>query len=257
VVERAAAVGLRVLALTDHDTVAGVAEAQVAGALQGVEVIAGTELTCYVGSREIHVLGYGIDITHPPLLAHCARFQEARLTRARMIGERLAEAGAPIEMDAVMAEADGGVVGRPHIARALIAAGHVKDFDEAFKRFLGEGCPANVPKMQINPEECVAVIREAGGIAIMAHPGLGNQIDLIPRLIAAGASGVEVWHSAHDYAVTEQLQVLAIEHGWLRTGGSDCHGRIKGKEPILGKWGLQRAGWKAVEKAIIRKHQEK
>lgn len=250
VVERARAAGLAVMALTDHDTVAGVEEAKAAGRRLGVRVVPGTELTCYVGKREIHVLGYGIDIHHAGLAEHCRRFQEARITRARLIGERLAAAGAPINMDAVMAEADGGVVGRPHIAKALIAAGHVKDFQEAFDRFLGEGGPANVHKLNVSPEECVAVIREAGGVAIMAHPALGEQYDLVPTLLAAGAVGIEVWHSAHDWSATEKLHMIAIERGLAKTGGSDCHGNIKGQEPILGRFGLQLEAWRAFEKVL-------
>jgi hypothetical protein len=250
VVERAKAAGLSVMALTDHDTVAGVAEAQEAGKRLGVRVIAGTELTCYIGKREVHVLGYGMDIHHGGLAEHCARFQEARIARARLIGERLAAAGAPIDMEAVVAESDGGVVGRPHIAKALIAAGHVKDFQEAFDRFLGEGGPANVHKLNVSPEQCVAVIREAGGVAVMAHPALGEQYDLVPALIAAGAVGIEVWHSAHDWAATDRLHKMALERGLAKTGGSDCHGSIKGQEPILGRFGHQLEGWRAFEKVM-------
>jgi hypothetical protein len=250
VVERAKEQGLRVMALTDHDTTAGVAEAQEAGRRLGVRVLPGTELTCYIGSKEIHVLGYGIRIDDPRLQEHCLRFQKARIERARLIGERLEAAGAPIDMAAVVADADGGVVGRPHIARALVAAGHVKDFQEAFDRFLGEGQPANAPKLNVSPEECVSVIRDAGGIAIMAHPGLNNQFDFIPALIAAGASGIEVWHSAHDRSTIDRLQAFALEKGLLRTAGSDCHGSIKGGSPILGNFGLPEEGWKAFEKGL-------
>lgn len=257
VVERAHQVGLKVLALTDHDTVAGVAEAQAAGERLGVRVIAGTELTCYIGKREIHVLGYGIDINSPALLRHCAAFQEARIKRAELIGKRLAEAGAPIDIMKVMADADGGVIGRPHIARALVEAGHVKDFQEAFDRFLGEGKPANVTKMEVTPEQCVAVIRDAGGIAIMAHPALGEQFDLIPLMIAAGCAGIEVWHSSHDAATTDRLQVMALEKNYGRSGGSDCHGSIKGCEPILGKFGLNHQQWLKFGKLLTPKiHKE-
>lgn len=252
VVERAKEAGLAVLSLTDHDTVAGVPEAMEAGRRLGVRVVPGTELTCYVGKREIHVLGYGMDIAHVGLAEHCRRFQEARIARAKLIGERLAEAGAPIDMSAVMAEADGGVVGRPHIARALIAAGHVKDFQEAFDRFLGEGGPANVHKLNVTPEECVAVIRDAGGVAVMAHPALGEMFDLVPTLISAGAVGIEVWHSAHDWSATDRLHKMALERGLAKTGGSDCHGNIKGQDPILGRFGLQLEGWRAFEKILAK-----
>lgn len=247
VVERAAAAGLKVLALTDHDTVAGVREAQEAGRKFDVQIIEGAELTCYVQGKEVHVLGYGIDIDSDELNSHCEEFQKARIERARQIGDRLADAGVPVDMDKVMAEADGGVVGRPHVANALIEAGHVADFQEAFDRYLAEGKPACVPKMQVTAKQCVDVIRNAGGVAIMAHPNLGPRVDQIPALIEAGAAGIEVWHSAHDQEGTDKLFVLAEQHGWQKTGGSDCHGSIKGMGPILGDFGLQEEGWKKFE----------
>lgn len=256
VVRRAKAAGLAVLALTDHDTVAGVPEAIEEGRRIGVEVIAGTELTCYVDGREVHVLGYGLRIDDTALADHCTRFQKARISRAEEIGRRLAAAGAPINMEAVMAEADGGVVGRPHVARALHAAGHVATVQEAFDKFLAEGKPANVHKLQVTAEECVDVIRKAGGIAVMAHPGLGNQFHLVERLQAAGAIGVEVWHSSHDRQASEQLEQIANNRGLLKTGGSDCHGTIKNMAPMLGQWGVDKQRWLKIEKAIAEAAQQ-
>jgi predicted metal-dependent phosphoesterase TrpH len=250
VVERARERGLKVLALTDHDTVAGVPEAQEAGERLGVTVVPGAELTCYVNGREVHVLGYGMDITSEDLAEHCRRFQEARIARAEEIGRRLSDSGAAIDIRKVMSEADGGVVGRPHVAKALVEAGHVADFKEAFDKYLGEGRPANVPKLQINAREVVEVIRNAGGIAVMAHPGLGEQYDLIPILMEAGAAGIEVWHSAHDWAATQKLEAWSLQYNVLRTAGSDCHGSIKGMEPILGLFGLEEPRWRKVEAAL-------
>ncbi len=250
VAERASEEGLQVIALTDHDTVAGVREAQETGARLGVRVIPGVELTCYAGKREVHILGYGIDIENKNLLEHCERFQEARISRAREIGRRLEECGVPVNIDAVMASADGGVVGRPHVARALIEAGYVSDFQEAFDKYLADGMPANVPKLQVDPTECISVILDAGGIAVMAHPALGEQYDLIPEMIAAGCRGIEVWHSAHDNQITDRLDAIALDHGYLKTGGSDCHGTVKGAEPLLGRFGLNKAQWEKFEKAL-------
>ncbi len=250
VVRRATGKGLRVIALTDHDTVAGLAEARDAGKELGVEVVAGVELTCYVGKREVHVLGYGIHPRDESLLMHCERFQAARRIRAREIGDRLASAGAPIDMEQVMANADAGVVGRPHIARALLEAGHVSSWQEAFDRFLADGSPANVPKLLITPRQCVEVIHDAGGLAVMAHPGLNNQLDLVPLLRDAGCDGIEVWHSAHSEHTTYRLQVMALDQGMLATGGSDCHGAMKEGGPLLGEWGLGKASWEKVERAL-------
>lgn len=141
-------------------------------------------------------------------------------------------------------------MGRPHVARALLAAGHVETVQEAFDRFLAEGKPANVHKLQVSVEDCVEVIRRAGGIAFMAHPGLGNQFDLVERLQKAGAVGIEVWHSSHDRETTEKLEVIANDRGLLKSGGSDCHGRIKDMDPILGQWGVDRQRWLKIEKAL-------
>lgn len=246
VVERARAAKLHVFALTDHDTVAGIDEAQKAAAARNVEFIAGAEMTCYADGREVHVLAYGIDHRNDELLEYCEMFRRARLQRAADISKRLAEAGVPIDMHAVVATADGGNVGRAHIARALIAAGHVKDNDEAFSKYLGEGCCANVAKPNTSPEEVVGLIRRCGGMAIMAHPGVGNQFDLIPRLIAAGCRGIEVWHSAHDTATTERLFVYALERGLVKTGGSDCHGTPS----LIGGWGIDRAQWNTMIEAL-------
>lgn len=250
VVRRASEQGLQVIALTDHDTVAGVEEAQAAGERLGVTVIAGVELTCYAGKREVHVLGYGLDIESPALQEHCQRFQAARVGRAKQIGERLAAAGAPVNMDAVMEKADGGVVGRPHIAQALLDAGHVETWQEAFDRFLAEGAPANVPKLLVTPRQCIDVIREAGGIAVMAHPGLGKQADLVPVLREAGCSGVEVWHSSHDEETTYRMQAIALNLGLVATGGSDCHGTMKDGGPLMGGWGLGKAGWEKFDRVM-------
>ncbi len=252
VVERAAAKGLKVLALTDHDTIAGVAEAQAAGEKLGVRVIPGTELTCYAGKKEVHILGYGIDIEDKELAEHCRRFQEARIKRANSISEKLAECGVPIDIDKVQSEVD-GVIGRPHVARALVEAGHVKDFQEAFDKYLATGKPACVSKLEVDPKECIDVIINAGGVAVMAHPYLGDQFDLIPEMLEAGCSGVEVWHSSHDCPTSDRLYNIAQEKDIIMSGGSDCHGSIKGGDPLLGKFGLKEEAWKKFE-SYLKEH---
>jgi len=246
VVERAAAAGLKVLALTDHDTVDGVPSAIEAGRRLGLEVVCGAELTCYHGGKEVNILAYGIDPASPALAAHCRSFVEARQERARLIGERLAALGVPIDMAAVVASTDGGVVGRPHVAEALVRAGHVASYQEAFDKYLANGQPADVPKMVVDAQFVIDVIHEAGGIAVLAHAGLWNQFHLVAEFVPIGLDGVEVWHSIHSREDSDRLATLADQFGILKTGGSDCHGTKGGREELLGRWGLDRAAWEKV-----------
>lgn len=250
VAERAAAHGLRVLALTDHDTLDGYAAAREAGERAGVRIVPGTELTCYRDGKEINILGLGVDPSSQELLAHCRRFVQARQDRAREIGERLAALGVPVDMEAVVAATDGGVVGRPHVARALVAAGHVADNQQAFDKYLGNGKPADVPKMVVDAQFAIDVIHAARGIAVLAHAGLWNQFDLVPILAGQGLDGVEVWHSIHSAEHIERLDALADAHGLVKTGGSDCHGGGAGRAELMGAWGIDEAQWRKVEEAI-------
>ena len=252
VVERAAALGLKVIALTDHDTLDGLPEARAAGERLGVRVVAGTELTCYRDNKEINILGYGVDPASPALRAHCEAFVAARQARAREIGQKLAALGVPVDMEAVVASTDGGVVGRPHVAKALVAAGHAKDPQEAFDKYLGNGKPADVPKMVVDSQFIIDVIHAAGGIAVLAHPGLWNQFDLVPILKEMGLDGVEVWHSIHTGADRERLHALADAHGLVKTGGSDCHGSggTRTGTELMGTCGLDEEHWLKVEAAM-------
>ncbi len=250
VTERAFAAGLQAYALTDHDSVDGVAEAQARGRELGIEVLAGAELTAYVGSREVHILGYRLDVGHEGLLGHCRAFREQRDWRAGEIARRLEEAGAPIDIDAVRRSADGGSIGRPHLAKALLAAGHVATMEEAFERFLGDGRPANVPKSNVSPAEVIAIIRQAGGVAVLAHPGLGNQFDLVAPMGGVGLGGIEVFHSAHTGEHVQAALACSHERGLLRTGGSDCHGALPGREPAIGRFGLDQSRWLSLRRAL-------
>jgi predicted metal-dependent phosphoesterase TrpH len=246
VVERAAAAGLAVLALTDHDTLDGIPEAAEAAARLGITLVPGAELTCYENGREVNILGYGLRVDDDALAGHCRRFIAARQARAREIGDRLAALGMPVDMDAIMAKCDGGVVGRPHVAQALVDAGYVEDTREAFDLYLGNGKPAEVPKLQVTVDECLDVIHQAGGIAVLAHPGIWDQFELAGRLKARGLDGVEVWHSAHTPEMVERAQIVADDHGLLKTGGSDCHGAKVGKGELMGGWGMTRQAWRRV-----------
>jgi predicted metal-dependent phosphoesterase TrpH len=241
---------LKVLSLTDHDTLDGVAEAQAAGEKFGVEIVPGVELTCYQDRKEVNILGYWVDGSEERLAAHCRRFVAARIDRAHQIGARLAELGARVDIDELVSNADGGVVGRPHVARALLEAGHVATLQEAFDRFLANGGPADVPKMMVEPRECIEMIHGAGGIAVIAHAGIWNQFDLIPHLASIGLDGVEVWHSAHSREDSDRLEEIADRFGLAKTGGSDCHGKLGERPELLGTCGLEETRWKKLQRVV-------
>ena len=225
--------GLSAIALTDHDTVEGCARMAVACAQAGLEFIPGSELTAEHEGRELHLLGYFLDTTHPRLLRELAQFQSVRQNRIREMVTRINQLGVPLEAAAVFALANCQSPGRPHVARALVQAGHCTSLDEAFERFLKKGRPAWVPKFKISAVNAIALIHEAGGVAVLAHPGLNRCDDVIPALVAAALDGIECFHSRHTPTATTHYQALAAHLGLLITGGSDCHGMNKG-QPLIG-----------------------
>jgi 3',5'-nucleoside bisphosphate phosphatase len=232
VVEEAARVGLVALALTDHDTLAGVPAAREAGGRLGVRVIAGVELSVMDGEREIHVLGLHIQRVQE-LELDLAAVRATRRTRAERIVEKLNALGVPIATSAVFAEAGDGAVGRPHVARALIAGGWVRDQREAFDRFLGAGRPANVEKQRIGIDAGIRLIHDAGGLAVLAHPGQDGRRERLESLVARGLDGIEVLHPGHGAEDIARLGALAEFFSLLPSGGSDWHGASTGPR-VLG-----------------------
>jgi predicted metal-dependent phosphoesterase TrpH len=220
-VRLAARRGVTHLALTDHDTTAGLDEAHAAGQALGVTIIDGVELSAW-SRRELHVLGYHVDRHHAPLKARLEAQRTGRIERVHTIGERLAALGKPIDVDAVMASAHGNV-GRPHIARALVKAGWVRTMNEAFQRFLGDGQPAYVPAARMGVAEAIELIHDAGGVAVLAHPGVGDVDAQVPEFVDAGLDGLECHHPAHDTAKTHHYVTMARLLGLCETGGSDFH----------------------------------
>ncbi|MDR7481217.1 MAG: PHP domain-containing protein [Armatimonadota bacterium] len=219
---RARDVGL--LAVTDHDTTAGVDAAMDAGRALSLEVWPGVELSCDVPAGEVHVLGYFVHHRLAWFQDLLNRLRAGRTERARRMVERLAALGAPVSFERVAALAAGGAVGRPHVARALVEAGHVRDVAEAFDRYIGRAGPAYVERVKISPPEAVHVIRAAGGLAVLAHPGWGDNDALVPDLVAAGLDGIEVYYPDHSPAQVERYAAVAARYGLLMTGGTDFHG---------------------------------
>ena len=225
--------GFSAVALTDHDTVEDCAPTAAACSHRQIEFIPGTELTAEQEGREIHILGYCVDIHDPKLLAEIAKFQKVRQDRIREMVTRLNRMDVPLQEEAVFALADCRSPGRPHVARALVQAGLCGSLDEAFERFLKRNRPAWVPKFKISAAGAIKLIHEAGGVAVMAHPGLNRSDEVIPPMVEAGLDGIECFHTKHSTATEEHyLEMVDLLH-LLVTGGSDCHGNSKGK-PVMG-----------------------
>ena len=233
-VAAAAAAGLSVVALTDHDTFDGLPEAIDAGRRLGIEVVPGMELSCSRGGQSIHLLAYGADPDDAGLAAEMALVRGGRSDRLRPVLAKLAELGVPVTEESVLSFVGSSPsVGRPHIADALIAAGHVKDRKEAFDRFLADGGPAHVERYTIDVARGIDLVHNAGGVAVIAHPwGRGREQVLPPEVLEQlvaehGLEGIEVDHQDHDAAARAGLWALVEQFGVLGTGSSDYHGTGK------------------------------
>ncbi|MCL5097989.1 MAG: PHP domain-containing protein [Candidatus Omnitrophica bacterium] len=223
---------LAALALTDHDTVEGCAPMAIACQAADIEFFSGTELTAELDGHELHFLGYFIDIHNQNLLSKIATFQVVRQNRVREMVARLNHLNIPLEASAVFALANCRSPGRPHVGRALVQAGFCANLDEAFDRFLKRHRPAWVPKFKMSAFEAIELIHRAGGLAVLAHPGLNRYDQAIPELAEAGLDGLECFHSKHSPENSQHYLRLAHECRLLVTGGSDCHGMSKGRPTI-------------------------
>jgi hypothetical protein len=242
-VRRAAARGVRLLALSDHDTLLGAAEASAEGERQGVRVVPATELNTESEWGDVHVLGYLLDPSDTALAERLSRLREHRAHRIELMIERLTDLGYPVALERVLAIAKGGALGRPHLAQALFEAGHVRSFDDAFLTLIGKGSPAYVPRVGLTPLGAVALVREHGGAPALAHPRTVRDLDArLPELVEGGLAGMECYYSSrdpridHTPAVTSHLLALAAQHDLVVTGGSDFHGRGEHGAPLGGVW---------------------
>jgi predicted metal-dependent phosphoesterase TrpH len=225
--------GLAAMALTDHDTVEGCARMAIACEAEGIEFIPGTELTAELDGHELHLIGYFIETTHARLLVELAKFQTVRQNRIREMVARLNQLNVPLEAEAVFKLANCRSPGRPHVGRALVQAGLCASLDEAFERYLKKRRPAWVPKFKMSALNAIDLIHAAGGLAVMAHPGLNRTDEVIPVLVSSGLDGLECFHTKHSTATVEHYLQIAERYRLLVTGGSDCHGMSKGK-PLIG-----------------------
>jgi predicted metal-dependent phosphoesterase TrpH len=253
-VSRARAAHLTIIAITDHDTTAGSLAARAAARDANLELIPGIEISAVADSRDVHMLGYFIDLDSPPLAAFLERQRLERLRRVNEMGARLAALGHPIDVAPILAAARcGRSVGRPQVAEALIRAGHVATRDEAFSRFLEYGAPGFVPRCGASPEDVIDVVHAAGGVVSMAHPGLTRRDEFIPAMAAAGLDALEARHSDHDEATEAKYRALAAGLGLIATGGSDYHGDSGHRASRIGTVVMPSADFEALWRAAERR----
>ncbi|HKW49809.1 MAG TPA: PHP domain-containing protein [Gemmatimonadaceae bacterium] len=227
VVRAARELSLAAIALTDHDTVDGVADAIDEGRILGVRVVPGIELSAVEGDSETHVLGLHVQ-QMGRLETQLRNLRAMRVTRAERIVARLNELGVRVTLEDVLVQSAGGAVGRPHIARALVNDGWATDMRDAFDRYLGNGRAAFVPKDRLSIEDAIAMIHGAGGLAILAHPGQSGTRKRIEALVGFGLDGVEVRHPGHNSEDIARLTALVEHFGLIPSGGSDWHGSAEG-----------------------------
>ncbi len=241
VVRQAAAAGVSGISLTDHDTLDGLEEAAAEARALGLDFLPGAELSANEPGRSVHLLAFGFDLTDGDFKTFLERFDEDRLRRAREIVNRLRGLGVPIEYREVEEKAGRAAPTRAHVARALVAGGHVAEEEEAFRRYLSRGRPAHVSKRPTPPERVIERVHASGGVVLVAHPGRAHGEAEIRRWVAQGLDGVEVLHPVHGEDVRSRMSALTDALGLLKSGGSDWHGpgtrRSEiGSEPVPAEW---------------------
>jgi 3',5'-nucleoside bisphosphate phosphatase len=249
-VAEAARRGVRVLAITDHDSTDGLAEAiATARAHPPLTIVPGIEINCDVEGAEIHVLGYGMEYEAAWFQAFCLAQRADRRARVYRTAERLAALGLPIDVERVFALVQEGSAGRPHVARVMVERGYVKTVREAFDRYLASGKPAHVPRRKLTPEDAVRLLRRAGGVPVFAHPGLAERDELIPSMVEAGLMGIECYYSEHSPAQRGTYLDLCRRYDLVATGGSDFHGPAV-RAATLGHPTVPLATWDALQAKV-------
>lgn len=251
-VRKAAEHGVGVLAITDHDSTEGLAEAGEEAARHGITLVPGVEINCEIeranGRRaEVHVLGYFVDVADAAFQQFLTDRRRERVQRVEAMCERLAALGMPVPASEVLALAGDGAAGRPHVAQAMVDRGYVRSVGEAFDRYLGAGGSVRAPRFDLPPADAVAVIRRARGVPVLAHPGLIGDDRVIPPLIDAGLMGIETYYAEHSSAQTSAYLGLCGTHGLVATGGSDYHGPRNGRRAQPGTPLVPAATWDALQ----------
>ncbi|PQJ36183.1 hypothetical protein BSZ35_17650 [Salinibacter sp. 10B] len=250
-VARAATLGIQVLAVTDHDTVEGLAEARRVAEAKGIRFVPALELSATVGEAEVHLLAYGIDSQDAALRTHLRDMQAAREERAWAMLERLREQGMEVDERLLRQKmSTTNAVGRPHVAEVLVEEGHVDTEREAFEKYLGNDGPGYVPKPDFPAAEALNVIHGAGGIGVLAHPGHWTPRARFRQLLEDGLDGIEVWHPSHDSSLQGYYERLARGYDVQMTGGSDFHGRDETDDQQFGLVGMSKNEWERLRDVL-------
>src|SRR3989304_1335452 len=240
-VRLAKASGVSVLAVTDHDTLAGIPSAMAEGARGGLAIVPGVEVTAYVDDLEVHILGHFIHPDDAQLTRFLALSRDDRIERIRRMIDKLWSLGLPLDADEILTQAPGSSVGRPHLAQAMVRRGYVTSVQEAFDRYLTPGKPAHVERSRVPAAEVMSAIKRAGGVPSLAHPGVYGRDKMIPRLVEQGLMGLEVPHPDHDADAIFRYERMRLRYGMLAAGGSDYHGALGLRTSSLGRPSLPEA----------------
>lgn len=224
---KAKQVGISVISVTDHDTVAGVPDCSKAAAKVGIDFVPGLEISASVEGVEVHILGYFFDPDNTTIREYCDTFRNHRRERAMRIVDKLDELGIALDHDKVIEDSGEGTIGRPHIADAMVNAGYVASISDAFDLYLKDGGPAYVSSRKIEAGDAIKMLSGAGGISVLAHPGQWTSDRTVMSLIRSGIDGVEVVHPSHDQSLQEYYRNIAREFFLVTSGGSDYHGPRK------------------------------
>lgn len=235
VVEKAHALKIPAIAITDHDTLQGIPPALKLSKKYPLTIIPGIEISTNYKEREVHILGYYIDFKDAHFQEILVNLQKKRVKRAKMIIEKLQKLSLDISFSEIEQKSQGSSIGRPHIAEILCKKNYVKNIKEAFEKYLGKGKPAYVPRETLSPFEAIDLIKQNGGLPVLAHPGLVKNHNVVMDIIDYGLIGIEVYHKEHNYFQCKFYKKLAQKNNLIITGGSDCHGH---KPLQIGKYGV-------------------
>lgn len=227
IINYACQIGLKAISITDHDDISGLEVAEKYCLQQGIEFITGIEISARTQSFDLHLLGYFFDYRNKRLHEYINFFQDERLKRAQKMVRLLQNHGIRLPFDLIQKKAGPGSIGRPHIADVMLEEGHVYTYQEAFDKYIGDRRPCFVPKYKISPAEAIALINNAGGICVVAHPGTDVTDEGLINLIKAGLEGIETLHPRHTQAQVDHYREIIHKYGLLETGGSDYHGNRK------------------------------
>jgi predicted metal-dependent phosphoesterase TrpH len=236
IIDKCKSQGITTIAITDHDHIGGLKEAQQYGATVGVEVITGVELSVEINGQDIHILGYFFDPTNTEFLEVLSFFREERLKRAERMVQKLNALNIPLTIDKVLQYSKQGAIGRPHIANAMLHEGYVETYHEAFARYIGADCPAYEMKYHLSPQRAIDLLAQAGGLSFLAHPGKYTTNGDIEELVSLGLDGIETIHPSHQEPQVHYYHAIADRYFLLESGGSDYHGVTSFEEKNLGSY---------------------